>query len=444
MPAPQPQFVPKAFALNAAPARRNVIPDTTADPQRASWDVGYPPQTMTPVVAGGKPMLGPDMNGVLYMLSSHTYYQQSGQPYRWNADVVVAIAGYAAGTLLGSTDGKTLWMNLLDGNATDPDSVGASDWVPMYSYGVTTLPPTNGGTVTVTNAQASKSVIVITGALTANLQLILPTSLRRWLIVNNTSGGFTTTVKTAAGLGVQVPQGGFGGPTEVYGDGTNIYPVVAPITLPTDVAPTPNTIALRSNAGYLYATYFNQNSAVENFSISEVFAGAGDGFLRKINKANFAANFLLSQFAGQVVNAQVPVGAVNQYRTTILNDSALTGTPTAPTPAAGDNSTRVATTAFVQGVTSLIGNGYARFSNGLILQWGYVTSNVTDHLPVVFPVAFPNAAFAAFCCTNRANSGASSGYNFVYNLSTNGATFIMDSRAGVAGGWGGYWFAIGN
>src|SRR5690348_3743323 len=182
MPAPQPVFVPKAFALNAAPARRNVIPDTTADPQRASWDVGYPPQTMTPVVAGGKPMLGPDMNGVLYMLSSHTVYQQSGQPYLWNADVVVAIVGYAAGTLLGSTDGKTLWMNLVDGNITDPDSVGAANWIPLYSYGITTLPPTNGGVVNVTNAQASKSTIVITGALTANLQVVLPNVLRRWLI----------------------------------------------------------------------------------------------------------------------------------------------------------------------------------------------------------------------------------------------------------------------
>src|SRR5262249_15633643 len=141
---------------------------------------------------------------------------------------------------------------------------------------------------------------------------------------------------------------GFGGPTEIYGDGTFVYPTVAPITLPTDVAPTPNTIALRSNNGYLFATYLNQNSPLENFSINEIFAGQGDGYLRKIGRTNFAANFLLSWFAGQVADAQVPLSAVNQYRGTILDNSALTGTPTAPTPPAGDSSTRVATTAFVQ------------------------------------------------------------------------------------------------
>lgn len=312
MGAPQPQFIPEAFSVNADPSRRNVIPINGPTAQRAGWSLGFPPQTMTPVVAGGKPMLGPDMNGVLYMLSTHTIYQQSGQPYRWNAAVAAAIGGYASGTILGSTDGVTVWFNILAGNTSDPDAGGAG-WVPMYSYGITLLPPAAGGTVVLSQAQAAKGIIVISGALAGNLQVVVPNSQQRWLIVNTTTGAFTTTVKTAAGSGVAIPQGGFTGPTEVYGDGTNIYPVVAPITLPTDVAPTPNTIALRSNNGYLYATYLNQSSPLENFTISEVFAGVGDGFLRKINRANFAANFALSQFAGAAADIQVPASAVSQY-----------------------------------------------------------------------------------------------------------------------------------
>lgn len=396
--APYPVTLPQAFATDADPSRRNVIPDTTSNIQRASWSLGFPPQTMQPVVAGGKPMLGPDMNGSLYAISSHTYYVQTGQPYRYNADVVVALgSGYAVGTLLGSTDGLTLWYNIVDGNINDPDTSGTnSGWIPMFSYGITNLPPTNGGVVTLTQAQAKRSVIVVSGVLAGNLQLVLPNGVRRWLIVNTTSGAFSTTAKTAGGSGVNIPQGGFGAPVEVWGDGVNLYPVVAPVNLPIDVAATPNTIVQRSNVGYIFGVYLNQSSGLESFSINEVYAGIGDGYLRKINRTNFAANFLLSWFAGQVSDAQVPVTAVNQYRATILNDSALTGTPTAPTPAVGDNSTKVATTAFVAGSVSRGNPGYERFPNGSIRQFGsHVFGDLfagfgVNVFNVVFAIPFPN------------------------------------------------------
>lgn len=450
MGAPTPPVIPEAFAVNADPSRRNVIPDTTVNPQRASWSLGFPPQVMTPVIAGGKPMLGPDMNGTLYMISSHTFYQQSGQAYRWDADVVSAIAGYAAGTVLGSTDGVTLWFNLVAGNSSDPDDVSGAGWVPMYSYGVTLMPATTGGLVTLTAAQASKGVIVLSGALVANLQVVVPNSLRRWLIVNTTSGAFVTTVKTAAGAGVAIPQGGFAAPTEVYGDGTNIYNVVAPITIPTDVAPTPNTIALRSNNGYIFATYFNQSSAPENFTISEVFAStASDGYLRKINPTNFAANFLLSMFAGQVTNAQVPVGAVTQFTPNILASAALTGVPTAPTPAAGDNSTKVATTAFVASAISGVANNQSvTLPGGLVIKWGYTQAGGAGpgDVNVNFSTPFPTAIFMAVCCTANRNGAGSAGTGYPRSLSTGGFIMLVDTQqvGPGTGNKGGFWIAIGH
>lgn len=442
MGAPYPTSLPEAFATDADPSRRNVIPATTANQQRASWSLGFPPQVMTPVVVGGKPMLGPDMNGAIYALSSHTFYQQTGQPYRWNADVVAAlVTGYAEGTLLGSTDGTTLWYNDTNNNTSDPDAGGAG-WVPVFSYGVTTLPPTTGGIVTLTTEQAKYSLIVVSGALIANVQLVLPNSLRRWLIVNTTTGGFTMTAKTAGGSGVNIPQGGFAAPTEVYGDGTSIYNVVSPISLPTDVAPTPNTIVLRSNAGYVYAVYLNQSSALENFSVNEVYAGQGDGFLRKINRTNFAANFLLSWFAGQVADAQVPQSAVTQHAAAILANAALTGTPTAPTPAVGDNSTKIATTAFVQGSSSIATNGYMRFPNGIILQWGHsVGAAGPGALVVNFPLQFPNNVFAAVASTGNRTSFGAGGSNIVSALSIFGMTIYVDQNTG--GFRDGYWFAVG-
>ena len=80
------------------------------------------------------------------------------------------------------------------------------------------------------------------------------------------------------------------------------------------------------------------------------------------------------------------------------------------TPGTGDNSTRVATTAFVQGLISslkgsiggtivasnLAQNGYVKFSNGLILQWGtfnfnqtiWVDYNSSWSKTINFPISF--------------------------------------------------------
>lgn len=85
-----------------------------------------------------------------------------------------------------------------------------------------------------------------------------------------------------------------------------------------------------------------------------------------------------------------------------LASPALTGNPTSPTPAPGDNDTSIATTAFVKAALdaigslpiyaqSLTGNGYKKFPGGLILQWGTVASAAggTTHS---FTIPFPSAS----------------------------------------------------
>lgn len=85
---------------------------------------------------------------------------------------------------------------------------------------------------------------------------------------------------------------------------------------------------------------------------------------------------------------------------------ALTGSPTAPTQGTSDNSTKIATTAFVRNLInqfktdgtlggivggSLTQNGWVKFSNGLILQWGtYPSSGGT----IRYPVSFTSKVFA--------------------------------------------------
>jgi hypothetical protein len=389
---PTPPLIQEAFAKNANPLYiQNPIPLTTTDATRASFDLGFPPLTMTQIFAGGNPPFGQDVNGILNMLSAHIVAAQAGQPYLFSSTLSAAMGGYAAGAVVGMADGSGLWLNNQAGNTTDPDGGSAAGWLPLYSYGFTAVAVT-GGVTTLSRAQFRRGVIVVSGALAGNAQIIMPSGttegLRSWLIVNNCSGSFSLTVKTAAGTGVAIPAGGFAGPTEVYGDGTNIYPTVAPITLPTDVNPTANTIALRNNSGYLFATYFNQSSGLENFSMAAVYADAGDGYHRKISLANFAAQISLTQFAGSVAAAQVPAVAVTQYVSLILASAALTGTPTAPTAAVGTASTQVATTAFVNPGSSLAAAGYRKNPDGTIDQWG--VDNTGGASVISFPIPFPS------------------------------------------------------
>lgn len=387
--APSPPILLKAIAALAASGglpgnKTDPMPETATGSNAASVEGGFPAITMQNELAGGKPPLGQDMNGLFFLVSSHTLYVECGQTYKYNSTLATSIGGYLAGTILGMADETGLWLCTTDGTISNPDT-GGTGWVPIAAYGTTTVNGLTGGTVTLTSAQTKYKVIILNGVLTSNLNINLPQTLQQWLIINNTSGAFSTTVKTAAGgsSGVAVPQGGFTAPVGVYSvaDG-NIYPTVAPVNLPIDQNPTPLTIVQRTNAGYVLATYFNQNSGLENPTIGAVFVenSGGDGFHRKISLTNFEAQVLLQGLAGQVTNGQVPFSVVSQWAAALFASAALTGTPTAPTAANGTNNTQIASTAFVQnavgGSHSFTANALAAIlPGGLCVQAGVIGSS---------------------------------------------------------------------
>lgn len=315
MGAPYPNVIPEAFALNAGGGFINTIPLTTATPGLASYDQGFPPLTMTPEVSGGVPPFGQDFNGILFMLSSHTVFQQSGQPYVFSSTVATDIGGYAVGTLLGRADGTGFWINTAANNSTDPDAGGAG-WVPAFNYGYAAVAGLSNTNHTLTPTEYSKPVIVLTGLLTGNIAIIFPAFLQSWLVVNATSGAFTVTARTAGGTGVVIPTGGFAAPVGVYGDGTNLYPTVSPLAVPIDQAPNPLTIAERDNTGGLASTRFNQNSSLENPAVGSVFVQnvAADGNLRKISLVNFEAQLLLQNIGGSLTTAQTPTAPTTNCR----------------------------------------------------------------------------------------------------------------------------------
>lgn len=81
-----------------------------------------------------------------------------------------------------------------------------------------------GGTdVTLTATEARNAVLTFTGLLTANINVIVPTSNKLYVIYNNTTGAYTLTVKTAAGTGIAVTQGSY---AILYCNATNVLQAV--------------------------------------------------------------------------------------------------------------------------------------------------------------------------------------------------------------------------
>lgn len=81
---------------------------------------------------------------------------------------------------------------------------------------------------------------------------------------------------------------------------------------------------------------------------------------------------------------------------------------TTTTPTANNNSTRIATTAFVKDcftnsrsnfiTFSKSGNGYIKFSNGVCLQWGsFAVPNTRQYEDITFPISFSNTSYKLVC-----------------------------------------------
>lgn len=187
----------------------------------ASLTDGFPPLTMTPVAAGGVPPSGLDMNGILYEMSNILRWANAGGGYAYDSAFAndSHVGGYPKGARVMRSDGMGYWFNTVDNNTTDPEAAGAAaaGWVPDYQAGAASV-AMSGSSVTLTPPQYGKPLIVITGALSANLNLIFPALAQGWTVINNTTGGYAITATTAAGTGVAL-----GTISQIVGDGTNIY-----------------------------------------------------------------------------------------------------------------------------------------------------------------------------------------------------------------------------
>ncbi len=191
------------------------------------------------------------------------------------------------------------------------------------------------------------------------------------------------------------------------------------------------------NAGYLEgqnAAFFRNASNLNAGVAAPARLGSG---------TPSAATWLRGDGAWTTVDAAALGGApANAYAR--LASPALTGTPTAPTAVAGNNSTVLATTAFVQTALTaakvLAARGYVTLPGGVIIQWGIDLSGDNAWSGAyTFPIAFPNA-----CLSIVATAAENNVSNIDGNAITAGIVSSSQYRIGCSDhARSAYWIAIG-
>lgn len=332
--ADSPRKIALAFAANG---EKNTIPeDSSPTPGAASMNDGFPPETRQPDGSGGIPPNGLDMNGVLYYLSLLNRWQSAGAGFVY--DSVFAndadVGGYPKGAVLLRSGGDGFWLSLVDNNVSNPDTGGAN-WQPINNVGITSKTLTSSD-VTLTNSEASKDVIVLSGTLTANVNLIVPVFVKSWIVANNTTGAFTVTVKTASGTGGLVTQNTS---RVFYGDGTNVYGVNTLASTQAQVGTGTDTQTFLTPKTFNDAQQFVDidtalsNKADLNGNAAQVFEVAtATTSTQAIQKAQFDAKTSLATItqAGIVekaTQAEMNAGAANVWpdAATIFNGFAQAG-----------------------------------------------------------------------------------------------------------------------
>lgn len=147
-------------------------------------------------------------NGTVALTASQTNY------------VEVDRTGAVSTNITGFTAGRTPLYQIVTGAST------VTSWTDYRMWGAgpritgrLNVSVAGGANVTLTRAQAANDILEFTGALTANIQVIVPLAVDEWIVLNNTTGAFTLTVIGATGTGIAVAQ------TKraiVYSDGTNV------------------------------------------------------------------------------------------------------------------------------------------------------------------------------------------------------------------------------
>jgi hypothetical protein len=181
-------------------------------------------------------------------------------------------------------------------------------------------------TLTVLNGisdEARNMVLFVGGTNSAVRQIVAPLLPKVYVVYNNTSGGYAITIGGSSGTLATIPASSS---TLVFCDGTNFY---------AGISGAPGNFSIAGNA-----------TIVGNETIGGTLSVTGNTTL-----------------SGNL---------------SVTGTTTLTGIPTAPTAAAGTNTTQIATTAFVATATGTLGTMSTQNANAVAITGGTITGTTVN------------------------------------------------------------------
>lgn len=157
--------------------------------------------------------------------------------------------------------------------------------------------------------EARSAVLVLGGVLTATRNVIAPSVDKTYVVRNNTTGGQSIVLKTAAGTGITIPNGRS---SLVFCDGTNFFGgltyIAGPLTADSLTLTTPLPVASggtgSSNQGGAQSNLGLGSAAVLTASV----ANAGNTAVQRDASGNFSAGTITATLSG---NASTSNNATN-------------------------------------------------------------------------------------------------------------------------------------
>lgn len=169
--------------------------------------------------------------------------------------------------------------------------------------------------------ESRNPIIVAQGTNSAVRDIIAPLVNKIYWVINSTTGGFDIRIRGASGTSVTVPNG---------------------------------IVALVYCNGVNFSTLLNGTTG--NFIIN------GNGSVTGTLGVTGAISGTTAAFSGAITSVS----------------PAFSGTPTAPTAAAGTSTTQIATTAFVQGVAGTLGTMSTQNANAVAITGGTITGTTVN------------------------------------------------------------------
>lgn len=127
-----PKLLKTPFAADAAEGYRTDIQESTGvAPNSATYQIGFPPNTMQSITAGGMPPKGSDLNGVLYDITDNLVFLTQGGGYGFDSAYATSIGGYPLNAKLRLNDGTEV-ISTIANNTNDPN-VNLTGWVKTNS-----------------------------------------------------------------------------------------------------------------------------------------------------------------------------------------------------------------------------------------------------------------------------------------------------------------------